>query len=73
MELTPRRARVDHWIGAEHAISDAVNEIEQLGAHEKLTAAVIALADAQRLVADWFDNCTTKEFRTALRAREAAR
>lgn len=51
----PRRSRLDLCEPAEKAIYDAVQEIEKLGADERLTNAVIKLAEARELVSDYID------------------
>ena len=51
----PRRADMQRWIPAERQISEAVQAVEQLGAHPDLTAIVIKLGEAQRALADWYD------------------
>lgn len=51
----PRRARMDQWSRAEHAINDAVQVVEGMGADERLTRAVILLGDARNQVADYVD------------------
>jgi hypothetical protein len=51
----PRRIRMDQWTPAEHAIQAAVDAVEVMGADERLTRAVILLADARRAVADFVD------------------
>jgi hypothetical protein len=46
---------MDQWTPAEHAIQAAVDAVEVMGADERLTRAVILLADARRAVADFVD------------------
>lgn len=52
---TPRRAMLSQMIPIERAIRDCVARVEALGAHPLLTDAVVKLAEAQRAVADWYD------------------
>jgi hypothetical protein len=54
MEI-PRRIRMDQWTPAEHAIQAAVDAVEVMGADERLTRAVVLLAEARRAVADFVD------------------
>lgn len=54
--LTPRRAMLAQMIPTERAIRDCVTRVEALGAHPLLTDAVVKLAEAQRCVADWYDD-----------------
>jgi len=51
----PRRNRLDLNTPAEKAIYDAIQEVERVGAHEKLTEAVILLGKAKALVSDYVD------------------
>lgn len=51
----PRRADMLRWIPAEHQISDAIADVERLGAHPELTEVVVMLGNAQRRLADWYD------------------
>jgi hypothetical protein len=52
---TPRRNRRDLNTQAEVAIINAVNEIEKVGADERLTEALTLMAKAKELVADYVD------------------
>ncbi len=52
----PRRIRVDLFIPAEKAISDAIAEVKKAGAHPLLTDVVIMLCNAQAVVADWHES-----------------
>lgn len=52
---TPRRNRLDLNTQAEHAIRNAVNEVEKVGADERLTEAVKLMNKANELVADFVD------------------
>ena len=52
----PRRIRIDKMKPAELAIRKAVQMVEELGADLRLTSAIVSLADAQRLVADFIDD-----------------
>lgn len=54
----PRRACIDAFTPAELAIRQAKTEVENLGADLLLTQAVIKLAEAQNLVADWLEGKT---------------
>ena len=51
----PRRNRLDQNTPAELAIRKAVDAVEEVGAHELLTKAVIKLQEARELVADYVD------------------
>lgn len=55
MEDFPRRNRIDLNKPAELAIRKAMEEVENLGADEKLTDAVVKLDEAFNLVADFID------------------
>lgn len=48
----PRRIRVDLMTSAERAVRDAVEAVEAVGAHPRLTDAVVLLSDVQNAVAD---------------------
>ena len=52
---TPRRIRMDLWTPAERAIYDAIQAVEEAGADERLTDAVILLGRAKDRVADYVD------------------
>jgi hypothetical protein len=54
----PRRNRLDLWVPAELAISDAMRAVEAAGAHPRLTDAVVLLGQAQNAVADFVDGVT---------------
>ena len=54
MEI-PRRNRIDLMTPAELAIRNAVVAVEEVGADELLTEAVILLGQAQEKVADYID------------------
>jgi hypothetical protein len=51
----PRRVRRDLMTPAELAITAAMEEVEKLGADERLTAAVVLLGAARDKVADFVD------------------
>lgn len=51
----PRRAHVEQWCPAEHAIAAAIDEVEKMGADIRLTEAVILLGHAQSRVGDFVD------------------
>lgn len=51
----PRKSDLQRMKPAELAIHQAIQEIEKLGANEKLTNAVIKLNEAKELVADFID------------------
>lgn len=57
----PRRAFVNKMIPAELSIRESVQSVERLAAHPLLTDAVVMLGDAQRKVADWYDQHATGE------------
>lgn len=57
----PRRARLDQMTPAELAITKAMEEVEKLGADEKLTAAVVQLGNARDKVADFVDGKNGKK------------
>jgi len=52
---TPRRMRLDLCTPAELAIYNSMQEVEKIGADVKLTEAIILLAKAKDLVADFVD------------------
>ena len=51
----PRRIRMDLWTRAERAIYDAIQAVEEAGADQRLTDAVILLGRAKDRVADYVD------------------
>lgn len=51
----PRRCRVDLYTPAERAISDAIDSVEEAGAHELLTKAVVLLGEAKDAVSDYVE------------------
>lgn len=51
-----RRAKSWLWCPAEKAISNAIQEVEKMGADEKLTQAISDLLKAQNAVADYFES-----------------
>lgn len=51
----PRRIRIDQFTPAERAIYDAVQAVEALPAHKRLTDAVVLLQQAREAVADYVD------------------
>jgi hypothetical protein len=51
----PRRRRIDLQTPAEAAIRAAMRAVEEAGAHELLTAAVVLLDEARDRVADFVD------------------
>lgn len=51
----PRRIRKDLMTPSELIICNAIEEVEKLGADEKLTKAVMALLTAKDLVSDYID------------------
>lgn len=51
----PRRANLQTMKPAEIAIHNAIQEVEKLGADEKLTNAVIKLQEAKELASDYID------------------
>lgn len=53
---TPRRVQLDKLTPAENIIVAAMNEIETMGADERLTNAQIKLQEARDLVADFVDS-----------------
>jgi hypothetical protein len=57
----PRRSRLDLCEAAEKAIYDAMQEVEKLGADERLTNAVVKLSEAKDLVSDYIDEKKAKE------------
>lgn len=56
MNDIPRRCRLDLNTPAEHAIYDAMIEVEKLAADVRLTDAVILLGEARNAVADFVDD-----------------
>lgn len=61
----PRRIRLDLCEPAEKIIYDAIQEVEKLGADERLTNAVVKLSEAKELVSDYIDEIKTSEIPTA--------
>lgn len=57
----PRRSRLDLCEPAEKIIYDAAQEVEKLGADERLTNAIIKLAEARELVSDFIDEKKSSE------------
>ncbi len=55
MSDVPRRIDVNRMSPGELAIRNAMIAVEQMGAHELLTDAILLLADAQFKVADYVD------------------
>lgn len=53
--VVPRRNRIDLMTPAEKAIYDAVGLVESMGAHVRLTDAVVLLGQARSAVADYVD------------------
>ena len=51
----PRRARLDLNTPAELSITEAINEVEKVGAAPKLTMAIIKLLEAKDLLSDYVD------------------
>jgi hypothetical protein len=51
----PRRSRLDYMTSTEITIRNALLEVEDLGAHELLTEAVVLLDAAREKVADWVE------------------
>lgn len=56
MAEIPRRIRLDLMSPAELAITNAIQEVEKIGADVKLTNAVIKLLAAREDVADFIDS-----------------
>ncbi len=55
MNTIPRRARLDLNTPAELSITEAINEVEKVGAAPKLTMALIKLLEAKDLLSDYVD------------------
>lgn len=51
----PRRSFIPEWTAAEFAISNAMEEVEELGADVLLTEAVVLLGKAKDKVADYIE------------------
>lgn len=51
----PRRNNIDLNTPAELAIQDAIHQVENMGADEKLTAIVVMLDAAKDLLSDFID------------------
>lgn len=51
----PRRNRIDQMSQAERMIYDAVGAVEMMGAHPRLSDAVVKLGEARAAVADFVD------------------
>lgn len=60
----PRRSRLDLCEAAEKIIYDAIQEVEKLGADERLTNAVVKLSEAKDLVSDFIDEKKSSEIKT---------
>lgn len=65
----PRRIDTLRWTPAERAIHDAVQVVEQAGAHPLLTDAVILLGQAQSKVADFVDGVFDARYGTGTKHR----
>jgi len=52
---TPRRARLDLCKPAELLITNAIQEVEKVGADVRLTEAVNKLSEARNLISDYID------------------
>jgi hypothetical protein len=50
-----RRVQIQHRTELEARIDEVITKVENLGAHEKLTNAVVHLHDAFNELADWED------------------
>lgn len=57
----PRRNRIDQFSTGEKAIFDAVQTVEAMGAHPRLTDAVVLLGQAREAVADYVDSKPVEE------------
>jgi hypothetical protein len=57
-----RRAKMWLWSCAEILIGQAMQEVERMGADERLTKAVTLLADAKNAVADFVDNVNLQNY-----------
>lgn len=66
MPEIPRRNRLDLHTPAEHAIDQAMQVVEDAGAHPLLTEAVILLAQAKDKVADYVETEVQNEDSTTL-------
>ncbi len=60
----PRRSRLDLCEPSEKAIYDATQEVEKLGADERLTNAVVKLSEARELVSDYIDEIKSSKIST---------
>ncbi len=58
----PRRSRIDKYVPAETAISNAIEAVEEMPPDTRLTEAVILLGQAQDKVADFVDGVPVKTF-----------
>ena len=65
----PRRIRRDLWTPAERAIYDAIQAVEDAGADERLTDAVILLGRAKDRVGDYVDGIVAGRFEPDLVGR----
>lgn len=52
----PRRSIAEKMKSSELAIQKAIDEVEELGADERLTDAVIKLSEAKDFVSDYIDD-----------------
>jgi hypothetical protein len=57
----PRRSRKDLMWPSELAITDAIYEVEKMGADIRLTNAEIKLMEARNLIADYIDDKPKRE------------
>ena len=55
-EQPPRRMRLDLMTPAELSITNAMQEVEKIGANVKITDALIHLQKARDLISDFIDN-----------------
>lgn len=53
--MIPRRTRLDMMTPPEHTLRNAIQIIEDLGAHPLLTDAVVLIGQAKDKVSDWVD------------------
>lgn len=51
----PRRVQMNRWTPAEMDIYNAIQAVEKVGAHPKLTEVVILLGKAREVLADYID------------------
>lgn len=60
MSEYPRRNDMTRWCSTERALQNAIDEVEEMGCDQRLTAAVVLLGEAKNRVADFVDGVEQK-------------